>query len=160
LEGQALRRQYDLVYRFVRRRVATRAEAEDITQEVFADAAAALSRYDAMTEQQAVGWLYVVARRRLIDELRRTRRRATDSPLMAVPTPGADYGPSVMRHLRRALEELPSAQREVVLLKLFEGLPFAQIGKRLDITEAAAKMRCLRGLEQVRATLRDEGVAP
>lgn len=162
MEAAALRRQYDLVFRFVRRRVSSRVEAEDITQEVFADAAAWLGRYEALSERETLAWLYVVARRRLIDEARRSARAAADgsSALQLVPTPETEYGPSVARDIQRALWDLPSAQSEVVLLKLFDGLTFAQIGARLGISEAAAKMRCVRGLEQVRTLLRREGIEP
>ena len=45
-------------------------------------------------------------------------------------------------------------------MKIFEGSSFAEIGVRLCITEAAAKMRCVRGLEAVRSMLRREGIQP
>jgi DNA-directed RNA polymerase specialized sigma24 family protein len=45
-------------------------------------------------------------------------------------------------------------------MKLFDGLAFAEIAVRLGITEAAAKMRCVRGLEAVRSSLRHKGIEP
>jgi len=48
----------------------------------------------------------------------------------------------------------------VVLMKIFDGRSFVEIAERLGITEAAAKMRCVRGLEAVRAMLRREGIQP
>src|SRR5437763_16564555 len=69
------RRHFDDVYRFVRRR-ATAADAEELTQEVFAAAAVALA--DARVEAPPpLAWLYTVARRRPADLAR--RRAAADS---------------------------------------------------------------------------------
>jgi RNA polymerase sigma factor (sigma-70 family) len=160
--AEGLRRHYDLVFRYVRRRTRSHAEAEDLTQEVFADAAAALSRRAQLTEEQGLAWLYTVARRRLADEARRAARRVNpvDAPLELAPTPESEYGQAVAQGITRALRELPEAQRKVVLLKLFDGLSFAEIGRRVGITEAAAKMRCVRGLEQMRTLLRGQGIEP
>ncbi|HKC76884.1 MAG TPA: sigma-70 family RNA polymerase sigma factor, partial [Gaiellaceae bacterium] len=70
--AEAFERHYASVYRFVRRRAAGREEAEDLTQEVFAAAVAALD--DARVESPPpLSWLYTVARRRLIDAGRRGR---------------------------------------------------------------------------------------
>jgi RNA polymerase sigma factor (sigma-70 family) len=162
LAAEGLRRHYDLVFRYVRRRSRTHSDAEDITQEVFADAASALARHATLTERQTLAWLYTVAKRRLVDEARRSARRVdpVDVPLDLAPTPESEYGQSVVAEIAHALGELPAPQRQVVLMKIFDGRSFAEIAGRLDITEAAAKMRCVRGLEAVRATLRREGIHP
>jgi RNA polymerase sigma factor (sigma-70 family) len=162
LAAEGLRRHYDLVFRYVRRRTRSRAEAEDLTQEVFADAAAALGRTAALGERQTLAWLYTVAKRRLADESRRSSRRIhpIDAPLELAPTPEAEYGPGVAHEIALALQELPEPQREVVVMKLLEGRSFAEISRRIGTTEAAAKMRFARGLESVRTSLRREGIEP
>jgi DNA-directed RNA polymerase specialized sigma24 family protein len=48
----------------------------------------------------------------------------------------------------------------VVVLKLFHGLPFAEIASRLDISEEACRMRLSRGLATLRDHLEAEGVEP
>jgi RNA polymerase sigma factor (sigma-70 family) len=162
LAAEGLRRHYELVYRYVRRRTRSEAEAEDITQEVFADAAAALAQTAALTERQTLAWLYTVAKRRLIDEARRNSRRIQplEAPLELAPTPDSEYGAQVAQEIARAVRALPEPQREVVLMKLFDGRSFAEIGRRVGISEAAAKMRCVRGLEAMRSSLRREGIEP
>jgi RNA polymerase sigma-70 factor (ECF subfamily) len=160
--AEGLRRHYDLIFRFVRRRTRSWSDAEDITQEVFADAAAALSQQAALSDRQTLAWLYTVAQRRLVDAARRSAIRGdpVDMPLELAPTPESEYGPGVAAEIAHALGELPEPQREVVLMKIFDGRSFAEIAERLGITEAAAKMRCVRGLEAVRAMLRREGIQP
>lgn len=156
--ARALRRRYRQVYRYVRRRTASAEDAEDVTQEVFAAAAA---RLEALTPgaQPPLAWLYTVAHRRLVDEARRGARRNGASP---APYAAADrvYGAELARTLRRTLLGLPDDARRVVVLKVLEGKPFAVVATELGITEGAAKMRLARALERLRQALEEEGVEP
>ena len=149
---KAFRRHYDQVYRYLRWRTHDHHRAEELTQQVFADAAAALRE----TGGPPLAWLYTVAKRRFADDAR--KRRAQISP---VPVPETvEYGPEVAAALRTALGRLPEGQRQVVVLKLVRGARFAEIGETLGLTEAAAKMRFVRALEALRAELEGEGVTP
>ncbi len=154
LADQAFRRHYRQIYGFVRRRSPSGVDAEDITAEVFADAAASLGRFE-VGAPPVLAWLYTVAKRRLADEARR-RLRGDASLAPVAPT----YPPEVTRALARALAALPDAQRDVVVLKLIRGLSFREIARTLGATEAACKMRLSRGLEQMRDSLAKEGVSP
>jgi RNA polymerase sigma-70 factor (ECF subfamily) len=155
LAAQAFRRHYRQVYCFVRRRSSSDAQAEDITGDVFADAAAALDCFRPGATP-VVAWLYTVARRRLADE---ARRRSRVVPLSAAE-PAAEYGADLAAALKRAIAALPDAQRMVVVLKLLEGRTFREIATRVDATEAACKMRFSRALESLRDQLDQEGVGP
>jgi RNA polymerase sigma-70 factor, ECF subfamily len=151
---------YREVYRFVRRRSVSAGEAEDVTQETFAEAARVLGPLSAEAPP-SLAWLYTVARRRLIDAARRdTRRRARDRALEVVPTPPSEYGPAVGRALVAAMAELPESQREVVVRKVLRGQSFAEIARAVNVSEAACKMRFARGLEALRTELSRQGVEP
>jgi RNA polymerase sigma-70 factor (ECF subfamily) len=151
---QAFRRHYAEVYRFVRRRTRSHADAEDLTQQVFADAAASL-RSDG---RPPIAWLYAVAKRRFADAARRDSRRLALPPVLA--DAASEYGPSVAASLRAAVGRLPSSQREVVVLKLLRGASFAEIAETLGTSEEAARMRFSRALRSVRADLEKEGIEP
>lgn len=151
---------YGEIFRFIRRRVASSADAEDLTQEAFASAAEALAR-SADTVSPTLGWLYTVARRRLIDEAR--RRRSSIVPLELVrdvEAPRDQYGGNVARALESALDALTKAQRTVVVLRLLEGWSFAEIAGKVGATEEACRMRFMRGLEQLRTEFEKEGLNP
>lgn len=152
---------YRDVLRFVRRRVDSRAEAEDVTQEVFASVAQNLAR-TSQTAPPALGWLYTVARRRLADEAR--RRKLSTVPLELVQeTLSSDsdpYGAEIGQALQAAIRRLREPQRRVVLLRLIGGRSFAEIGLELAVTEAACRVRFMRGLEQLRKELEQEGLKP
>ena len=126
-------------------------------QQVFADAVAGLQE----SGQGDLAWLYTVAKRRFVDELRRDAVARRVGALEVVPAePTGEYGPQVAATLRRALERLPEGQRQVVVLKLLRGLPFAEIAARAGISVDATKMRFLRALETLRSELEREGVNP
>jgi RNA polymerase sigma-70 factor, ECF subfamily len=159
LAEDAFRAHYDDVYRYVRRRAATHAEAEDIVAAVFEEAAARLDGFRAGATP-VLAWLYTVAHRRLIDAARRRSRSAQPVALDSVEAAAPESRYAVARAIRAALAELPEGQRDVVLLRLVEGRSFAEIAVRLDVTEAAAKMRFARGVSAVKTRLEEEGIKP
>jgi RNA polymerase sigma-70 factor, ECF subfamily len=148
----AFRRHYGDVYRYLRRRTGDHHRAEELTQRVFADAAASLDG-----AASPLAWLYTVARRRFADE---ARRRGRDVELVELPAAEAAHGPAAARAIRAALARLPADQRAVVVAKLLEGRSFAEIARREAATEAACKMRFVRGLRTLRTLLEQEGIEP
>lgn len=153
----AFRQHRQSVYRYLLRRTSDPDEAEEITQRVFVDATVAFSRAE-FRPDSILAWLYTVAERRLIDDLRRRSNtaeivrqfshRATSHP--------PHYGFAVAETLRAAIAELPTEQRLVVVMKILEGRPFAEIASSLGSTEAACKMRFSRALRTLRARLDEE----
>ena len=155
----AFRRHYEHVYRYVRRRTGDHERAEDLTQQVFAEAVAGLGE----SRSPPLAWLYTVARRRFADEARRdaVARRVSGLRVAGEEAPETwEYGSNVATALRSAIDRLAAGQREVVVLKLLRGATFAEIGARLDISTEAAKMRFMRALEALRSELEEEGLRP
>lgn len=152
LADDAFRRHYAEIYRFLRRRTSDHHSAEELAQQVFADAAARL-RADG---RPPLPWLYAVARRRFVDAVRRGAR----DPIVVAAPAQADYGPRLIEALRSSIDKLPPTQREVVVLKLWRGASFAEIARLLGTSEEAARMRFSRGLATLRAVLTEEGVDP
>jgi RNA polymerase sigma-70 factor, ECF subfamily len=136
-------------------------EAEDIVQEVFAQAWRQASRYD--RSRGAVGaWLLNLARSRAIDRLRarRARPEATSEPaaddlvLTSADAPDAE----VMRveqveAVRTALRDLPLVQRVAIELAYYEGLTHAEIAARLEQPLGTVKTRIRLGLLKLRDAL-------
>jgi RNA polymerase sigma factor (sigma-70 family) len=155
---EEVRRQYAQIYRFVRRRSPTDQQAEDVTQNVFVDAAAAGPKLQGESPL-VLGWLHRVARRRLADE---ARRRARTVPVVPLDEARQLAAPETLSAsaIHRALRKLPPSQRDVIVLKLIEGHTFAVIADRLHTSPAACKMRLVRGLERLRDELEREGITP
>ena len=74
----AFRRHHAQIYRYLRRRTRDADRAEDLAQEVFADAAAALGTGD-WQPASMLAWLHTIAQRRFADEARRRRYSRTAS---------------------------------------------------------------------------------
>jgi RNA polymerase sigma-70 factor (ECF subfamily) len=153
----AFRRHYGHVYGYFLRRLHDPQRAEELTQDVFAAAASSLPE-ERPGDPPVLVWLYAVARRRFADEARRRGRERRLAGLLP-PRSSSDYEP-VAGALREALAALPGGQSQVVLLKLVRGLTFVEIATEVGLTEAAAKMRFVRALEQLRADLSERGIEP
>jgi RNA polymerase sigma-70 factor, ECF subfamily len=157
----AFRRHHAQIYRYLRRRTGDGDRAEDLAQDVFADAAAALARGD-WRPASMLAWLYTIAQRRFADEARR-RRHSTNGLLLddfLEEVPAVEYGPNVARVLREGISRLSPEQRQVVCMKLLRGSSFGDIAAAMEVSEAAAKMRFQRALSALRADLEEQGIGP
>ena len=148
---RAFRAHWGDVVSFLRRRTGNGDRAEELAQQVFADAAADL-RADG---RPPLPWLYTVAKRRFADELRERSRAARWTGL---PSHQIAYDERLRTALLQAFARLPESQRSVVMLKLVRGLSFKEVAGALGITEEAARMRFSRALRRVRALLVEEDV--
>jgi len=131
---------------FIRRRVPDPSDVEDVVQEVFSELVEANRLL--MPIEHVVGWLFRVARNRIVDLLRKRRLEAFSGDPIAVSDegealfledvlPSPDAGPAevyaravLLEALEEALEELPEAQREVFLAHEVEGESFQRIAAR------------------------------
>lgn len=166
-DGDAAARLYDrharAVYSLVLRIVNDEGDAEDVVQEVFAQAWRQAARYDA--SRGAVGaWLLMMARSRAIDKLRSARARpgshgaddATaidDMPAPLRDAPSAIIDAENARLVQRALTELPLLQRLVIELAYYEGLTQREIADRLEQPLGTIKSRLRLGLLKLRDAL-------
>ena len=158
---RAFRRHYHAVHTYFLRRTGDHQRSEDLAQDVFADAVSGLGR--SAPGAPVLAWLYTVAQRRFVDDVRR-RGRGDQGIVAAVrddePAARVDYGSEVARELKAALGRLPETDRRVLVLKLLEGRSFREVADALNTTEAAAKMRCRRALDLLREDLLKAGIEP
>ena len=121
---------------FIRRRVADPREAEDILQDVFhalVEANRLLMPIDHVT-----GWLYRVARNRIIDLFRvRKPEPLLFEDLLPSPDAGpeADYARTVLLEaLEQAIAELPAEQRDVFIAHELEGRSFKEMAAATGVS--------------------------
>lgn len=140
---------------FLRRRVRDDATADDLTQETLLKVFR--SRATLRDGQRVEAWLYRIARTTLIDFYRRQRPGAELPANLAAeaPEPADEVTMAMTRSLKIFLEELPEAYREPVRLAEFEGLPFAKIALRMDLSLTAVKSRVRRGRAMLKKKLQD-----
>jgi RNA polymerase sigma-70 factor (ECF subfamily) len=161
LAEMAFRRHHAQIYRYLQRRTGDPDRAEDLAQEVFADATAALLRAD-FQPRSMLAWLYTIAQRRFADDTRRRVRAPdrlpSDDGLDELPAPESDI--ELDGALGAAIASLPPGQREVITMKLLRGSSFREVAAAVGVSEPAAKMRFQRALSALRAELEQRGITP
>ena len=131
------------VYRYLRARTATDADAQDLTATTFERAMGAIHRFQPVGGGM-VAWLIRIARNAHSDALRQQRRRDTDAASDAAE-PAVDASDDAVV-LRSMIDGLPAAQRDAIQLRFAAGLTAREIGGVLGISEAAAQKQVERGL--------------
>jgi len=149
---------YDDVLRYVNSLVRDYHEAEDITHNVFAKLMTAITKY----EERAVpftAWIMRVARNAALDHLR--ARRAVPTEEVRV-TEGTEADSNLERgiDIREALDELPTDQREVLVLRHVMGLSPVEIAGTLERTESSVHGLHHRGRRALQGALESREAVP
>ena len=147
--AEVIKREQFRLRNFIRLRVADPSDVEDILQDVFyklVEANRLLMPIDHIT-----GWLFRVARNRIIDLFRRTKterfgdrlsiNEQDDELRFEDLLPSPDAGPDaqytrkvLLDELELAIDELPKEQREVFVAHELEGRSFEQIAKESGVS--------------------------
>jgi RNA polymerase sigma-70 factor (ECF subfamily) len=144
-------------------------ETRDLSQETFLRAYRALGTFK--KEARFSSWLYQIALNQCRDRLRRRKLRAAvsleelaengDAAQVREPGPSA-FDLVEKRELSSkvaaAVQALPEEQREVIVLKEYQGLTFLEIAEALGVPPSTVKTRLYRGLGQLRLQLEREGI--
>lgn len=167
-EPQALARFFDVYYErvlgYVRRLAGAEGETEDLTQEIFLQVVRALSSYDPARDPRP--WLFTLATNKLRDHWRArgaqggARVPSLDSEelcaRLASSAPGPEAGLGAVElatRVRAAIDALPEGLRATLVLRIYEELPFDEIGRILERNEVAVRKRYSRALAALREEL-------
>jgi RNA polymerase sigma factor (sigma-70 family) len=142
-------RHFHHVWAYVIRRTANRAEAEDVTSDVFRRALENLRGYEWRGIPFAA-WLLRIAANALAHRWEKAGRESGDPP-PEVAGPDADLERRTM--LFQLVERLPDVQRRVIELRYLEELNLLEVAAVLGKTEGAVKQLQRRALEHLRAEL-------
>jgi RNA polymerase sigma factor (sigma-70 family) len=161
--AELVERHVALVYRAALRQLSGNVRlAEDVTQEVFVQLAISASKLAPTTI--IVGWLYTTTRHAVLHavraEKRRLRREQKGYEMSQLERETAcDEEWSRLRPvLDDAMSTLSSRDRDVILLRFFEGQSFSAVGATLRLSEDAARVRLNRAVEKLRAALATRGI--
>lgn len=147
-----------LVWSLARRMSPNTDDAEDAVQEIFIDVWKNAARFDE-TQSSETTFVAMIARRRLIDRLRKTNRQLnTDSleDILAEPSngKGVDMQLSVeAKEAAEAMKNLRPEQRQILHLSIVQGFSHQEIADALSMPLGTVKTHARRGLIQVREFL-------
>ena len=142
------------VYAYVVRRVQDRAEAEDVTAEVFHQALANLKRF----EWRGIpfsAWLSRIAANLISDRWQRSRREVTDDDAIG----SAQVSPAEIEEVERRatlfrlVDTLPAEQKRVVVLRFVKLKSIKEVASAIRKTEGAVKQLQFRALSTLKARM-------
>lgn len=160
--ADAYERYVGLVYGLARRVVGHDAMAEEVTQEVFVHLWEHPGKFDPARGSMR-SWLGLLAHRRSVDRVRsEVRRSATEArvePVVTAATANDEVDDELSRAwlagcVRAALDQLPTDQRDAVVLAYFGGRTYRQVATELSIPEGTAKSRLRLALAKLEDVLR------
>ncbi|MEW6356259.1 MAG: RNA polymerase sigma factor [Planctomycetota bacterium] len=139
---------------FALRMTGDRDLAESLAQETFLRALKNASGY--AYPRPFSPWLFAIARNACLDELRRKKPVLLDTP-SPIEDPGG--APSLLsalvqdeeaKALMTAIQDLPDKFREVLVLRAFHDLPYAEIAEIVNCNESTARSRMDYALGRLR----------
>src|SRR5688572_27245256 len=136
IKEQTFLKEKDRLLGFIRNRVSSLEEAEDIMQDVFYQFVAGYETIESL--DRVTSWLFSVARNKIIDRYRRdsTRPKRADLEISF----GSDDGTPltlqemIWEAIMEALDELPGEQREIFILNELEERSFREISEAMNVS--------------------------
>ncbi len=159
--GELYDRFGSLVFKVARQLLSTRAEAEDAVQEIFVRLWQTADRYD-HRRAKLVTWVMLIARRHLIDRLRRNAVRGTAGSFRADGTSDESGHKPEQKPLEdernhsllERIAELPELQRVVIERAYLQGFTLRQVSEQLEAPLGTIKSALSRGLARLRERVR------
>ena len=158
------------IYRIARHYIGNSSDAFDIVQDSFVAAWLALGSYD--TARDFGAWLRTIALNKCRDFGRRQAVRRNVTRLFGllsmhetsessadVATERAEVEAARLQALDRAIAQLPSAQKEVLVLTAFAGLSQQEAAAQLKTSVKSVEMKVRRAKQRLEELLQSDGVA-
>lgn len=151
--GQLYDAHVSQIYRYVFYRTQHRETAEDLTSQVFLKA---LDRFETFDQARGTfsAWIYRIARNTLIDHFRSSRETTDIDDVWDLKSDDDVNRDAEAREriekLKPYLQALPKDQRELLLLRLWDGLSHAEIAEITGKSEAACKTAFSRTIARLR----------
>lgn len=133
-------------------------QPDDVASQVWIDAAGSIAGFSGGVDDMR-RWLFTIAHRRSVDEVRRSVRRpeTLDADVGAeVASPGADDDYADKTSLDRAIrivQQLPPDMAEAVMLRIVGEMPIADVASVMSSTEGNVRVLVHRGLKKLSSAL-------
>ncbi len=144
------------IYSFVYFKTLHRELAEDLTSTAFLKAFQKISLYD-ISQGAFSSWLYAIASNTITDHFRSHKHEHAIDDVWDL---GDDTDIEIDTHNKQLLDavqaymtKLKPQQRDILMLRLWEGLSYAEIAQHLNMTEASCKMSFSRTIRELRKAM-------
>jgi len=136
-----------------------RNDVDEVVQDTFVRAFASIDGFRGNSSLRT--WLFTIARRLVLDRRRSARRRGEQVEVQENDA-ATEYDPldgvvadETQHRLRAALEKLSPTQREVFVLRVSEGMSYAEIADTVGTTEGAARVHYHNAMRTIKELLDD-----
>ena len=152
----------DRIYRYVYYRTGDRQDAEDLSEQVFLQAWAAIERFR-WQGKPFIAWLYTVAHNVVVDWRRRAQTsESLNDPDKPIELESAGAAQAMTQCidadlLAKAVKALTPEQQQVIILKFLDGFDTATIARVMDKREGTIRALQLRALQSLRRELERQG---
>ena len=163
--GELYRGYAPAIFRFCRRALPAKEDAEDATNEIFMKVRQKLGTYD--STRPFLAWLYKVASNHCWDVLRRRRIRqdletGEDPEVLPLKDPEPDQLERLQtehtsKELRAGLAKLPDRARMALVLRYFGDMSYEEIAETLGVRPTFVGVLLLRARHQLRDALGEDG---
>jgi RNA polymerase sigma-70 factor (ECF subfamily) len=148
------RENVDAIYRYLYRRTLTRMTAEDLTSQTFLKALEKIDSFDP-AKGRFGGWVMTIAKNVLTDHFRALKPQTDIDDVWDLSSDddvaGSLEDKEAHAELRDALAKLPKDKREIVLLRMWEDLSYAEIAAVTGKSEGNCKVIFSRAMKDLRA---------
>jgi RNA polymerase sigma-70 factor, ECF subfamily len=148
----------EAIYRIARRLVHSHEDASDVTQEVLIRVHRALPRFAGRAQLRT--WLFRITVNLCLDFAARRSRDAIPTGQSYEPSAHPGDGPAEWAERRevgeavaRAIDALPSRQRAMVVLRVYQDLPYADIARVMGCAEGTVKATMFAAFRKLRTAL-------
>ena len=163
--GELYREYAPAIFRFCRRALPTREDAEDATMDIFMKLKDKLSQYD--QTRSFTAWLYKVAANHCWDVLRRRKIRqdkeTDDLETVPLEHPDPDQLEQLIQQktseeVRRALDKLGARARMALVMRYYSDMSYDEIADALGVRRAFVGVVLLRARHELRQALGQSGM--
>jgi RNA polymerase sigma-70 factor (ECF subfamily) len=133
-------------------------DADDVAQETFVNVHRSLTKFRGESDFDT--WLFRIVKNCALNRLKQRKKKQRREVELAIAddemvslNAGVATTEDTRAHVERALHELPTLQRAVVMLRHMNGLSTRQVSRILECSEGTVKTHLHRGLKKMRDRL-------
>lgn len=139
----------DRLFRFIVKSTRDEEVAKDVVQDAYVKLWEAR---EGLEEVKAKSWLFTTGYRLMIDGMRRGKKMGRMEAHTEEPAHSEQYS-DLQEVLHQALDTLPEVQKQVILLRDYEGYDYKEIGKICELSESQVKVYIFRGRKKLKEYL-------
>lgn len=144
---------YNPLFLYIRKRINSKEDAEDLTQEVFLK----LSKSDSDKVNNVKSWVYTIAKNTITDYYRKRKLYTTEVDDVSIDEEitNEDVIEDLTRCITPFINELPEEYRSILTLSEIENVPQKEIAKQLDMNYVTVRSKIQRGRKKLRGVFED-----